>query len=175
MLKDNNKNMSEEQAIAIAENFFSVLKALFKIKPLYLSGIEKQGKEITIICDSEDKVRKVITKRINDKEDNEIRYKFFYKNRTYQILFWDDEEIYGYVSQLPPGYLNCSGESYVLCDICELRDENDKKYSMEFAFDIEKRTFLEFFELYHKNIKGTKREYYNDIGFDKIYRGKEII
>ena len=79
------------------------------------------------------------------------------KARHFELRFYDDPDILGYCSMLQ----DYDPSTYVICEIVEKRADKSKKYEFTFGFDIQKRTFLELFELTHKNTVGITRSYPN--------------
>jgi len=162
--------MTESTAIDIAERFFDALKAIFKILPLKFSCEDLYG-EIIVECDEH--TTKITNLTSTDSENNsDLAYKFFYNNRIFKIEVAQNEDIYGYFSCLP----SIDRETYVFCSITEYRKEDGKeRATMDFAFDIEKRTFVELFLIEHYNKQGLVRECQMVNYIESILSGKEII
>ena len=129
--------MSFQQAEKIATELLEIFQQLFKQRETFvcLSLFDKSSYKSDILPD-------IIYKTIRD-------------NRHFELTFWDDPDDLGYSSILP----DYDPSTYVLCYIIEKRSNGEKKYEMTFGFDIEKRTFLELFELVHYNTVGILREY----------------
>lgn len=166
--------MSYEQAAKIANDFLDVFQALCELEPLRLSTLDQNIKTkvktfrilpdrvilgSTILLRKQDtKENEAVSKKKKVTSDDyhlDIIYKLFMGNRWFEITLFDDPYDCGYCSMLP----DYNPSTYVLCDIIEKRPNGDKKYQMTFGFDIEKRTFLELFEVLHYNTVGILREY----------------
>lgn len=139
--------MTEKTAFDIVEKAFVTLKFLFQITPIKFSDMGKCG-DVTLKCDSEGKVVGVQRTLKEAKKDNvEITYRVIKKGRIYKIQLWDSEKSFGYMS--------CSSAwnpaTYIFCNFKEERDDGSKRCEMDFAFDIEKKTFVELFEIEYFN------------------------
>lgn len=168
--------MCYEQAATIANDFLDAFQILYDLEPLRLSTLVQNEKtkvktfrflpdriifESTIpFCKQEANDNEYASKKKKVSSDDyhlDIIYKLILWNRCFEITLYNDPDDYGYCSMLP----DFDSSSYVLCNIVEKRANGDKKYQMTFGFDIEKRTFLELFEVVHYNAVGILREYPN--------------
>jgi len=164
MLKhDNRQEMTYEHAAQIVNDLLDVFQLLFtpsiQDKPVLLSVCKESGlrRITTITLNSQANTRKTSYSRIseNDKYFIDNLYKFRIYGRYFEITLFDNPDDCGYCSTLP----DYNPFTYVLCNIEEKRANGTKKYEMAFGFDIEKKTFLELFELIHYNLSGTVRVY----------------
>ena len=88
-------------------------------------------------------------------------HRFIVRNNNIQITFYNSPRSLGYYSALP-NYLKIK---YVLCDIKETYNGR-LKYEMVFGFDSEKMTFLELFDIIHRETRNlTKESSESDIDF----------
>lgn len=164
MFKDYNRlEMTYEHAAQIANDLLDIFQLLFTPSvlgtPVSLSTCRETGlRKITTITFDRDKVtRKTTYSRIekNDSYFLDNIYRFIIDGRFFEITLFGAPDDCGYCSMLP----DYNPYTYVLCNIEEKRANGAKKYEMAFGFDIEKKTFLELFELIHYNISDTVRVY----------------
>lgn len=182
--------MSHEQAQKIFAELVKVLPLLFNLTPPYIStSYENARTKITtfkILSQDEDKI--FAKKRISYSKPDEytikfsncgklvkviyhlksefrldIIYKIIIGNRCFEITLYKDPDACGYCSMYPDpdGRYVDDSSPYVLCNIIEERSNGKKKYEMIFGFDIEKKTFLELFELIHYTATDVVREYWD--------------
>ena len=167
--------MTLEHAIKILNDSLDIFESIFKIYPLRLSNsIEnaitktltfKVMQKSTILEFSYFKPEPCCTVLSNgiirnfpeDEYRLDIIYKYIQDNRYFEITLFDEPDDCGYCSMLP----DYEPSTYVLCNIVEKRANGSKKTEVAFGFDIEKRTFLELFEVVHYNTTVILREYQN--------------
>lgn len=157
--------MTYEHAAKIANDLLDVFQYLFTPSilsiPVLLSCSKEAGlrKITTITFDSGKITRKTTYSRIVEHDSYFLDniYRFIINGRFFEITLFGDPEDCGYCS-ISPDY---NPSTYVLCNIEEKRTNGTKKYEMSFGFDIEKKTFLELFELIHYNTGNTIRVYPN--------------
>ena len=149
--------MSYDQAAKIAHDCLHVLKILYEKEPLRLStSTECEETKIKTFHFLPNKMIVYFDSRSNDEEYHlDILYQVIYENRCFEITLLNDPDDCGYYSELD--YFNSS--TYVLCEIVEKRPNGEKKYEMTFGFDIQKKTFLELFDIVHYNTQNMIRVY----------------
>ena len=163
--------MSGKTAQEIAEKAFRVLKFVFEVLPPRFSGVGDCG-DITIKCRSDGTFSDVIGRvRPATKDVVEVVYRVLCNGKIYKIELWDSEDTYGYRSCSP----DWDPETYVFCNFKEERPDGSKRCEMDFAFDIEKRTFVELFLIEYFNKSNLIRECKQIDYFEKLFAGKEII
>jgi hypothetical protein len=101
-----------------------------------------------------------------------VLYRVLFRDKIYQIYIADSEEDVGYYSALS---LNYNPETYVCCCFEEGRSDKSKRCEICFAFDIEKKTFVELFEISHYNKNGVTRECCDIDHIEKLLSGKVIL
>jgi len=161
--------MSEKTALEIAEKFFEVLKTLYKITPLMFSCEDLYG-QIYIYHDGSDTKIKKHAQPANE-ENSELEYSILYNEHVYKIEILQNEDLFGYVSCLP----SIDRSTYVFCNIIEYHQDGKKRCEMDFAFDIEKRTFVELFSIEHFNKEGLIRQCQQINYIEQLLFGREII
>lgn len=167
--------MGESCATNIATKAFEVLSELFATLPPRFSGQGDCG-EITIEVQHNvkspcTKVKGEIRTAVEGKEEDVIVYKVLREGKIYKIELWDTEDAYGYMS--------CSShwgpDTYVFCNFKETRDDGSVKSEMDFAFDIEKRTFVELFSIEYIGGNDLVRECQEIEYFERLLLGVKII
>jgi len=174
--------MSHEQATLISRDLLTALKIIYELTPLKLStSIENAKTKVKTFKLLPDKIvyagsfkftkkhavhiqhspeyyfRKALSVNNASEYRLDIVYKLVLNNRCFEITLFDDPDDLGYCSMIP----DYDPSTYVVCDIVEKRTNGNKKYQMTFGFDLEKKTFLELFEVLHFNAVGILREYPN--------------
>ena len=162
--------MTEKTALEIIEKAFSTLKFLFKITPIRFCDMGECG-EVTVKCDSEGNVVS-FQKKLQEakKDDVEITYRVVQNGRIYKIQLWDSEDSFGYMSCSPAW----NPATYVFCNFKEEREDGSKRCEMDFAFDIEKKTFVELFEIEHFNKNDLIRRCEKIDQIESFLFGREI-
>lgn len=154
--------MTYEQAAKIASDMLDVLEAVYEIYPLSLcTSIENGETTVKTFEFSRESVtlKTSFTSIVNGEYCASNLYKIVRNNRHFEITLFDEPDELGYVSILP--FTEYDTETYVVFDIVEKRSNGNVKYEMVFGVDIEKRIFLELFELVHYNVNDILREYPN--------------
>ena len=152
--------MTSEHASSIANDMLDELQAFIEVHPFFrLSQLVENGqtKYISIKFKPNGKVTLGISYGPKVKDDFclDIIYGARWNGRYFRITFFDDPDKLGYCSMLP----NYDPSTYVLCEMVEKRDDGSAKHEMIFSFDIEKKTFLELFDILHYNTVDIRREY----------------
>jgi len=164
--------MSEKMAVEIAEKFFEVIRLMFRAEPVRFSC--EESRRTTIISFNEQGVwtrKEIILHKIDDDEANIVDYKVLYKGKIYRVEVLDNEDMWGYYSCLPV----VDRARYVFCSIAEEREDGNIKCEMDFAFDIEKGTFLELFAIEHHNKCDITRECQCVDHIEQILSGRQIM
>lgn len=163
--------MTYSQAAKIANNFLDVFQLLYDLEPLRICNSSESARpNVKTFRILPDRVAKGFSfpwekpkntfkkkKKLDNDYCPDIIYKVVWRNRYFEITLWDDPDDLGYCSLLD----DFDSSTYVLCDMVERRPNGSKKYQMTFGFDIQKKTFLELFEVLHYNTVGILREYPN--------------
>lgn len=151
--------MTLEHAANIVNDLLDVLQAFVEVHPIQLSMLVKNGrtKIKTITFEENDNVSlgSYYRPRVEDDFCLDLVYKVIWNKRCFQISFFEEPDSLGYCSMLP----DYDPFTYVLCEIVEKRSDGSTKHEMIFSFDIEKRTFLELFDILHYNTVDIRREY----------------
>ena len=152
--------MTLEHAVSIANDMLDVLQAFIEVHPFFrLSQLVENGqtKYITIKFKPNDKVTLEMSCGPEVKDDFclDLIYGVLWNGRYFRISFFDDPDKLGYCSMLPDYDMS----TYVLCEMVEKRADGSTKHEMIFSFDIEKKTFLELFDISHYNRVDVRREY----------------
>ena len=163
--------MSEKTAKETAGKAFGILKFLFQVLPPRFSGAGFCG-EITIKCHPDGSFPDIIGRvRPASEDDVEVVYKVLYEGKIYKIELWDSEDTYGYRSCSP----KWDPETYIFCNFKEERADGTKRCEMDFAFDIEKKTFVELFLIEYFNNSDLIRTCEQIKHFEELFLDKEII
>lgn len=154
--------MSREQALKISNELLETLSILYRantMQPLKLTTSINTGiqTKTRIICNLDDTIQTSIERYIYKNSEDYHRdnvYLLVWKNRVFDITFYNSPEDCGYYSLLP----SYDNETYIFCIIKELRPYDKTKYQISFGFDIEKNSFIELFDIDHHNINGFIRK-----------------
>lgn len=164
-------------SLRIANDFFKVLNTAFSMEPIYITDnccsikfrevdnlpqfladkILEENKLTTVVSFrelDEDGTFEIIQEKVEKNTTLNRIYRVVTKGRIFEFSIWDSEDDFGYCSMCP----DYNPETYVFCNIMEKRNDERVKYEMDFAFDLEKKTFLELFAIEHRNKKGLLRE-----------------
>ena len=153
-------SMTLEHAVDIVNDLLNIFQAFFELHPFFrFSKLVENGQTqiTTITFEAIGKVflEKTYGPRVKNDFCLDIIYKIIWNKRNFQITFFDNPDDLGYCSMLP----DYDPSTYILCEIVEKRTDGSKKHEMIFSFDIEKKTFLELFDILHYNSTNIIREY----------------
>jgi hypothetical protein len=163
--------MTEKTVQETAAKAFRILKFLFEVLPPRFSGGDDCG-EITIKCHPDGSISDIIGRvRPASEDDVKVVYKVLHDGKIYKIELWDSEDTYGYMSCSP----KWDPYTYVFCNFKEERSDGTKRCEMDFAFNIEKRTFVELFSIEYFNKSDLIRICEQIEHFEKMFLDKEII
>jgi len=151
--------MTLEHAANIANDMLDVFQALVQITPIQLSQLVENGrtKFKTYKFKPDGKITFGLSygPKVKDNFCLDLISRVIWNNRLFRISFFEDPDKLGYCSMLP----DYDPSTYVLCEIVEKRANGSTKHVMIFSFDIEKKTFLELFDILHYNTVDILREY----------------
>lgn len=151
--------MTLEHAVSIANDMLDVLQAFIEIQPIQLSNSVENGqtkfKTYKFHPDGKISFGLDYGPKVEDDFCLDLISRVIWKDRYFRICFFQNPDDLGYCSMLP----DYDSSTYVLCEIMEKRADGSTKHEMIFSFDIEKKTFLELFDILHYNLVDIRREY----------------
>lgn len=151
--------MTLEHAVSIANDMLDVLQAFVEISPIQLSQSIENGrtKFKTYKFKPDGKITFTLSygPKVEDNFCLDLISRVIWNNRHFRISFFQNPDDLGYNSMLP----DYDPSTYILCEMVEKRADGSTKHEMIFSFDIEKKTFLELFDILHYNRVDIRREY----------------
>jgi hypothetical protein len=152
--------MTLEHAVSITNDLLDVFQAFVEICPIQLSQSVENGqtkvKTLRIKANDTVSIGLSYLPKVEDEFCLDIIFNVIIANkRFFRITFFEDPDKLGYCSMLP----DYDASTYVLCEMVEKRANGSTKHEMIFSFDIEKKTFLELFDIIHYNTVDIRREY----------------
>lgn len=162
MIKLEERELEIQKAREIANKLLEVFNYfVYKIGIIYMSypsyydeeiNLQEEKQDFYTTFYTSDTMRGFTYKRRKKQEqekdlyDKHNTYYVHYKTRDYEIKFYDNPEVCGYIRPLI--YDN---ETYIFCNIRSLNAKNETVYEMDFTFNVETMEFLELYDLERKH------------------------
>lgn len=167
--------LSNENALTIAKNVLKAFKVL--CENINVAPSEDFDSNFplftTVNCCSDKMVKIVLDHTFNGEQHlfqeptNHI-YKLLWYNRLFFVTFHTSPEVYGYSSALP----EFDTVPYMFCSLIEMQSRVQKKYEMNFSFNLKTKEFLELFDIEEHTWLGTLKECHDTNYVERKLRGK---
>lgn len=146
--------LSAQDSLKIAMELLLPLQEAFRLCPLQTAHLEDSTSYNRKIVTIHSEGVQVRHRNSSDETAVSITYQITYHNRIFEIYLTDTPEINGYASIIP----DFDSETYLFCDVTELRKNGKIKYELGIGLNIEEGTLIELFEISFCNQKGLWRE-----------------